>query len=320
VGKGGSLRGLLNEVTGSYQHPPDQHQIWLAQAENFAIASDDFSSTWIWDFVTPGRESLGFNLEDRENSEVPNFSRLPSYTQGRLAVTIDSNGLLIGDIIHGSNLTQATDLIRFTEQTYAAEGQRFVMPSESGAILATYTLPIIGDVNNQGDYIIECEHKSFSLKTYVFPRTSWGDGSIRMVESVSSDGGARGQFAYDVYNNGALRRTLRGLETLSFSALGDDLPDNPQRRFSYSIDDYLNLDYGPLLRFCSVKFRRRENKVYSTIRPFVNGLLWAHRGIISYNYDVQVWESVITMPPEYSDIIQLVNMDLDGEQLSLMKD
>jgi len=315
-GQGSSVKGVLTEVTGPLQQAPDVHQVWLAQVENYVVAGDDFSQTWIWDGVNEAFASAGSETPDRNDAQVPNFSRLPAYTQGRLAMVSTANGLEIGDIIHGRDLSNSNDIIRFTEQTYWAEGQRFVMPTEAGSILATYTLPIIGDVNGQGDFIVDCEKQCFSIKTYVFPRREWGTGSVRMVESVSSDGGARGQFAFDVFNNDALRRTSKGIESLTFSSTGGELVNKPQERLSFPIDDFLKYDYAPRLRHCSLKFIRRQDKIFCTVRPTVYRDHWYHRGFVSYNYEYRIWESINTMPKAYKDIKQFINMELAGEQRS----
>lgn len=318
LGRGVSTYTKVVDVTGGLTQPADLHQIWLAQAENYAIAGDDFAATWIYDSVNPAYASPGYIATgaNREESRVPNRMRLPLYTNGRLAVVTDDRSIQIGDIIHGSNLTDASDLLKFVEQTYWAEGQKFVLPSNVGPIYATYNLPTTGDSNDHGDAVFESSHGTYAIATDVYPRTSWAD--TRMVRFVSAEGAAQGQFAHDEFDNDSVRRTLQGVQALSFTQQRGDKLRAPQELLSEQVDDYLRGDNRPFLRFNSTKFHRQVKRLYTTVRPWLSGYHWQHRGLMSFNYKKKVWEGLWTCPKEFPNLKMLVPMRLAGDERMFM--
>ena len=286
----------------------------MTQAENYAISGDDFGFTWYWDSVNEAVDSDGYNITNREGSALPNRMRAPSYYDGRLVVAMNSNNLLIGDLIHGGGESDASNLIKFTEQTYWASGQHVALPTEAGSITATYPLPSITSLKNQSGLVIEAEHSSYFLRLDL-PREQWGDNQILFLSSGSS--GCVGQQAFDTLNNDSVRRTRDGIQRLSFDRRKDEL-DGSSKRISEKVDDYLNLDYDPDLRFSSLKLNRKDRRMLCTVRPWLSGLHWQHRGMLSFNSEKQIWESLWTLPDWCSRIKQLLPMEVDGESRMLI--
>ncbi|MDF1852949.1 MAG: hypothetical protein P1U85_19075 [Verrucomicrobiales bacterium] len=311
-GRGENLKGTLQEVTLGFPQAPDLHVAWMTQAENYLINGDDFGDTFIYDGQETSQLSTGYDPSTPASSRVPNRARLPLYTHGRLSMVIGARSILIGDIIHGGGKTDATALLNFIEQVYWATGAEFTMPTESGPILATYNLPTLGQSSSHGEMIIECENRVYALRTGIYPRSSWID-TPNMLVTVSAEGGARGPWALDVYNDNAIRRTLRGLETLTFSQRASDLVYTPQDNISNPIDEYLESDYGPLLRFAQVKIHRKAKRLFSTVRPWISGPDWQHRGLASYDYEGKKWEGVNTLPHDYQ-VKGLVSLVMSGEE------
>lgn len=317
VGRGGAMYGNLVEVTGNAPQAPDLHIAWMGQAENYLISGDDFGGTAIYDGENPAELSSGYDPSNPENSRVPNRARSPGYTHGRVAMVEGANRVLIGDIIHGGNQTDASDLLNFSEQIYWASGAQFNLPTEAGAILATYNMPTLGQSGGHGDFIVEAEDRVYAIRTAIYPRTSWIDTPNMMVP-VSAEGGARGPWAFDVYNDDAVRRTLNGIETLTFSQRASDIIYTPQELLSEAIDDFLQLDYGPHLRFNQTKIHRKTKRLYSTVRPWVSGYHWKHRGVATFNYLKKVWEGINIYPTPIRDIKGLIPMRMGGEARMFM--
>lgn len=317
VGRGAAMYGNLQEITGDAPQAPDLHMSWMGQAENYLLAGDDFGSTYIYDGVGDAELSSGYDPVTPENSRLPNRSRLPVYTHGRVATVVGANAVLIGDIIHGESLTTASDLLNFKEQVYWASGAEFKLPTDAGAILALYNLPTTGTSTSHGELVIEAEERTYVLRTNIFPRTSWID-TPNMMPTVSAEGGARGPWAFDVYSDDAVRRTLNGIETLSFAQRSGDLIYSPQELLSHQIDDFLEGDYGPLLRFNQTKVHRKVKRLYTTVRPWTSGYHWKHRGVATYNYLRKVWEGVNIYPELVKDIKGLVPMRMSGEARMFM--
>lgn len=319
VGRGASVYANLAEITGTAVQAPDLHMNWMGQAENYLIAGDDFGSTFIHDGADSSFLSEGYNPINKAASRVPNRARNPIYTHGRLRMTVGANSTLVGDIIHGTvaGKTNAADLLNFTEQTYWAEGAEFTLPSEAGPILASYNLPTLGRATDHSGAISEAEDRVVAYKTDVYPREAWID-TPNMVPTVSAEGGARGPWAFDVYSDDAVRRTLTGLQTLSFARRASDLVYSPQESISQPIDDFLEGDYGPLLRFNQTKVHRRAKRLYTTVRPWISGYHWKHRGVATFNYLRKVWEGVNIYPEPIQDVKMLVPLRMSGEARMFM--
>lgn len=319
VGRGPSAYANLAEITGTAVQAPDLHMNWMAQAENYLIAGDDFGSTYIFDGADTAFLSEGYNPVNREASRVPNRARLPVYTHGRLAIVRKASSSLLGDIIHGTvaGETNAADLLNFTEQTYWAEGAELTLPTNAGPILASYTLPRLGRASDHGEYVLEGEERVVAFRSDVYPRTAWID-TPNMVVTVSAEGGARGPWAFDVYSDDAIRRTLNGLQTLSFARRTSDLIYTPQESISQSIDEFLEGDYGPLLRFNQTKVHRRAKRLYTTVRPWISGYHWKHRGVATFNYLKKVWEGINIYPESIQDVKMFVPVRMSGEARMFM--
>lgn len=312
VGRGPSAYGNLVEVTGGFPQAPDLHMNWGLQAENYLINTDDFGNTTIYDGTETTMESTGFDPLNPTTSKIPNRVRMPVYTHGRVAVVDGPRGMLIGDIIHGQGNSDASNLLDFSEQIYWAEGFEFVVPTDAGSILAAYNLPTLGNSSSHGELIVETEERVYAFKTQLYPRTTWID-TPNMITTVSAEGGARGPWAFDIYTDNAIRRTLRGIETLTFSRRGSDLAYEPQELLSEQIDDFLEGDYGPHLRFNNTKVHRAAKNMYSTVQPWLSGFHWKHRGLVSYDYKGKRWSGVNVNPTPIRDIKMLIPLSMSGE-------
>ena len=311
VGRGTAAYGNLVEITGDAKQAPDLHMSWMGQAENYLIAGDDFGSTFVYDSEASFL-STGYNPGEPTLSKIPNRSRLPVYTHGRVGMVNGAGNELLGDIIHGENTTTASDLLNFSEQIYWASGAEMRIPTDAGAILASYNLPTLGRSSDHGEHVLEAEGRVYAIATHIAPRTAWID-TPNMFVTVSAEGGARGPWAFDVYNDDAIRRTLNGLETLSFSKRASDIFYSPQESISFQIDEFLEGDFGPLLRFNQTKVHRSAKRLHSTVRPWVSGYHWKHRGIATYNYQKKVWEGINIYPRPVRDIKGIIPMRMSGE-------
>lgn len=311
-GRNTGARGVLREIQSEdgVRQPSDLHQIWLSQCENYAVACDDFGATWYWDSVNDAQFSEGYNVVTRDDSQLPNRARIPTYLDGRITVILNDANMLIGDLIHADGSSATVNILGFTEQTYWATGQFITLATEAGAITAGYGLPALTSLNNQSGQIIEAENGVYFLRLDS-PRNTWSDQQILFPVSAAS--GCTGQFAYDTVNDDAVRRTKNGIERLSFYRGQDELAGR-SLRISDPVDDYLDLDYEPSTRFTSLKLHRKAKRMFCTVRPWLSGANWQSRGMLSFNTEKSIWESLWTFPSWCKDIRLLVPMYMGGEQ------
>lgn len=311
-GSNANTRGVLREVPSKdgIRQPSDLHQMWLRQCENYMVSCDDFGVTWFWDSVNDAEVSPGYNVVDRDLSRIPNRSRIPTYLDGRITVVFNDANMLIGDLIHADGQTSSQNILRFTEQTYWATGQLVTLPTNAGAITAGYGLPSLTSLNNQSGQIIEAENGVYFLRLDV-PRSQWSDTQI--LFPVSHASGCVGQFAYETINDDAIRRTSEGIERVSFYR-GQDEVTGRSLRISDPVDDYLDRDFEPATRFTSLSLHRKARRMFCTVRPFLSGSNWQSRGMLAFNTEKGIWESLWTFPSWCRDIKLTVPMFLAGEQ------
>lgn len=79
------------------------------------------------------------------------------------------------------------------------------------------------------------------------------------------------------------------------------------------MDELLESDYGPLLRFNSTKVHRKAKLLFSTVRPWVSGYHWKARGLVAYDYKGKRWDGIHINPTPVRDIKLLLPMTMSGE-------
>lgn len=306
------------DVTSTEPSNPTYHTVWMAQAENYLICQDGNGPTWIWDGYAPAFTSSGYNTSNKEESQLANGASLVSYAHGRVVQVVNGRQILVGDIIHKSSLTDASNILGMTEQTYWATGNFFSPPSSLGKVTAIAILPLRNTTHGHGDLILHCEEGIFSLDISLYPREKWIEQSISKHLSLAAS--ASGPYAIALYDSDQIFMTRNGIHSLRSAAAVNSI-GNPQRPISEGVSQYIEREDPSLLRFASVEKSVRDNRLFATS----GHLIWRsyHRGahgVLTMNFrpapsrEFSAWEGLWTFPAEGWIVNQVVAGSFDGRE------
>lgn len=312
-GDGGSTRARLEEITGGYLTSSLVHLAWWCVAENYAIATDGLSNTFIYDANTETASvSTGYNSTEKPSSKFPNGATVTVYAHGRLLPVVNARQILASDSLHKSDQSSAKNLLDFTEQVYWNTGQYFMPPSAMGNITAGEILPLKNTQHGHGDVIWHCWDGVFSLNVNVAPRSSWSNAP-EMVKHALLDAGATGPYAVTLWDGDQMYRTRHGITTLRSAAANASVEGNPEWTMSEPVQTFFQSDVVEWLRFCSVATWTTAKRFLCTIDPCVDGRFRWHRGLVVRNFAPvpagrggACWEGLWTLPPEAAGVIQMV--------------
>lgn len=277
------------------------HMVWMIQAENYVIAQDGNSETWIWDGETDPFFSKGYNSEQKEESKLANGSSALGYAHGRVVQCIGSNKLIVGDIIHKGDLSSAANILETTEQTYWATGSFFSPPSSMGPVQAISILPLQNTQHGHGDLIVHCRNGVYSLDVSLYPRSEWVDKAI--TKHVLLDTGAAGFYAVVNYDGDQMFFSRHGVQSLRSEASVNRI-GNPFTPISEPVRDYIDAENHKLLNFASMTKNVIDRRMLTTTAHSIVGEARGGRGLLSLNLDPTgggdstAWEGLWTLPKE----------------------
>lgn len=318
TGAGMGTGATVTDVSAGVVSNPDFHLVYWSQWENYALAGDANSNTWIWDGVNPAFASDGYSITDRPSSKVPNGAGPMAYVHGRGVVCVNSRALLVGNLLNSQDLTTAKDVLRFDESTYNATSQYFSPPTRLGPIMALAYLPVKDTAHGHGELFAHEWNGIFSVDLNVFPRARWSDTPMVKIAHIGS--GATGPYAVDIYDGDQIFRSRVGVQTLRSARAQNTRAGAPQHSIAQGVRPFLHADPPRLLRFASVKTWEVETRAFVTCSPVVRGRRRWHRGFVAANFDPisdesapAMWEGLWTLPPEIGGVIQFIGGDFDSE-------
>lgn len=281
---------------------PDYHMVWMIQAEKYVIAQDGNSEVWIWDGVEPAFFSTGYNSEDKEQSRLINGASMIAYAHGRVIQSFDGNRIVVGDIIHKTELYNPSNILETTEQVYWATGSFFSPPSGLGNIQAMSVLPLQNTQHGHADLIIHCKNGAFSLDVSIYPRTQWVERAIS--KHVLVDTGAAGFYALTVYDGDQIFLSRHGVQSLrseaSVNRLGDAFAP-----ISEPVKDYTENDDVRCLRFATMTKSVERRRMYVSTSHMIDGAsARGGRGLLVLNFQPKsdasyyAWEGLWTLPSQ----------------------
>lgn len=258
---------------------------WFQQAENWLIVQDGLDQAFLYNGATSRRA-------DETIPEVPIGGPM-AYGKGRLWVA-NGNAYVGGDLVgvppYGRN-----NVIRFTENTYIAEGGAFAVPS--GPITALGFAANIDTTLGQGDLLV---HTPRSVLAFEAPedRTLWKDLQYPIQRFALLNFGATSQESVSIQNGDQFYRAQDGLRSFvyarrSFQTWG-------QTSISRAVKRALQYDTLSLLNQCSsVNF---DSRFLTTVGPQnVNGHGTVHSGLVSLDYDL-VGDFQREIPPDWEGV------------------
>lgn len=302
----------VEDVTTIEASDPSLHLVWLFQAENYVLAQDGASDTWIWSGGEPPFASPGYRPDDPPESRLANGATVGGYSHGRIHQVLDSRRIIISNSLHGNNQTDASDLLKMEEDGYWAGGGWFAPPSAMGNIVASGLLPRRNTEAGQGELIFHCEDGVFSIDLNIFPRTAWTD--TPMVNHMLLRTGARGPYALTLYDGDQFFRSRHGIQSLRSAAAESQLLGNPLRPISGPVEDFFFADHQQYVRFCSVEQWAHEARLLVTTGLDVKGPRRYGMGALVLNFAPNpmqtqrwCWESLWTLPEGMERIAQMVS-------------
>lgn len=312
----------VRDISGGLRSPRHVHLAWLCQAENYLFRSDDVSDTWAFDgfdaAFSPGYIASG---DSREFSKIPNRIGAMIYAFGRMHVVRSGREILVGDALHSKNLTSSINVGAFTEQTYWATGQHFSPPSQMGAIIAGAILPLQDSTHGHSELLWHAKNDGvFSLNTNISPRSAWADQALTRHVLLST--AAVGPYAVALSESDQYFRSSNGIQSLRSARAERDRIGSPYADLAAEVRVFMAGDLPQDLRFCSLARWQRQNRIFCTVYPVVEGRYRWHRGFVVSNLlpgEVRAdtppaWEGLWTLPPQWGGVSQFVAGSFEGSE------
>lgn len=310
----------LQNVSGGFVGFEHGHLSYWYQAEVYAINQDGMGATWIFQ---PGADpilSKGYNTVSKEDSELANGATAGIYVHGRIAQVVSKRKILVGDIVHKSNLTDPSNVLKTTEQVYWATGAEFSPPSAMGNILGLSILPLQDTNHGHGSLMCWCEDGTFSLDLSRYPRSEWTN--LPLTKHALLDSAARGPYAACEYNGDIIYRSRQGIASMRSAAATSRLLGNPNRPISIGVGNIFRQDREEFLQFASVSKLAREERLFATVSHHVDGDYRYAAAFMSLNFSPidasgepqAAWEGLWVPHPDLGDVVQFINGVFNGRE------
>lgn len=307
----------IGEITDSKPQDENWMTCGLFQAENYLIAQQPSDNTWIYNGKGDARWSAGLSVTDKEASEISNGASAGAYVFNRIHQVVNGRAILVGDIIHKSDYSNASNILRDTEQVYWATGSQFSPPSEWDEITALSPIMQLGGSNEFSLLAAHSPSGVMSLATSTYPRSNWAN--TKMTGFLSIGAGAMGQnCVLNMMEGDQIFRSRNGIQSLKLIKSQSGELGAPIRQLGEEVNEYLSSDSEPLLRYCSMAKDEKARRIYCTTAPMMDGNRWMHRGILAMNLlpsatrDLTpAWEGLITLPDEVKYPAMMVTGDFD---------
>lgn len=308
------------DITGNLPRDRGWNQCHMFQAENYLIVAQANSDTWIYPGNAEPFFSPGMNFKDKEKSRLPNACTVGLYAHNRIHLVHDGRKLLVGDIIHKKNATNAENILETTEQSYWATGSWFSPPSDWDELTCCFVLPLQNTNHGQAEVMVGSPSGIMSVNTQLYPRSSWSD--TQMIRHALVGTGPMGPYAaLPITDGDVFFRSRYGIQTLRSSATQGRTLGGPITQVGQPVAQWLDADTEALLRYASLAKMERARTIKATTAPWVNGYRWGHRGVVSMNLQpsatqdlLPAWEGLDTLPDEIKYPVQLISCDFDRSE------
>lgn len=311
----------VENLTNSFVGKSDAHIAYVYQAEIYAIVQDGIGPTWIYDSTNDASISTGYNTVDKDESKLANGATVGGYIHGRIFQVVSGRAVLVGDIIHKTDLTDPANILNTTEQVYWATGAQFSPPSSMGNVLCGAILPLKNTTHGHGELMCHCEDGIFSIDLSQYPRSNWVN--LNLVKHVTLDSAARGPYALALYSGDQIYRSRQGVHSLKSQAAQGGPIGDPDQPVSAQINNLLRKDTDELLKFCSVSKLALEERLFCTIGHELQGSYRWGQGMVVNNFSpidgeglsAPAWEGIWVPPYEIGGIVQMVNGIFNGKEI-----
>ena len=311
----------VKDVSGGNVSYPWFRLAWLAQGENFVVRTDGKSQTQIWDGKNNVVFSSGYSAQSTSGAKFPNFAGPTVYAGGRFWTVLFGNRIYASDSLHQIDQVGASDILKFSDQTYDYLRVYFAAPSSEGLITAL-TVSIssgFADSRAQGEVLAMCDGPAIWGVQIGIPRTEWP--IARMRHPRSKETAATGPNAFFVRDGDILMRTPLGFESLNLLARQGNTLGNPAIDLGADMKAILSKDDEQSLIFASLINPIRWGRMLCTVSPRIKGARHWHQGWISANFNplgIRIpqgfaWEGIGTIPGKMGKVVQFLEARFDGK-------
>lgn len=311
----------VKDVSGGKVSYPWYRLAWLAQGENFVVRTDGKSQTQIWDGKNPVVFSTGYSAAATAGARFPNFAGPTVYAGGRFWTVLFGNRIYASDSLHQIDQVGASDILKFTDQTYDYLRVYFAPPSSEGLIVAL-TVSIssgFADSRAQGEVLAMCDGPAIWGVQMGILRSEWP--IARMRHPRSKETAATGPNSFFVRDGDIIMRTPLGIESLNLLARQENTLGNPTIDLGADMRAILSKDDEPSLLFASLINPIRWNRLLCTVSPRIKGPRHWHQGWISANFNpvgIRIpqgfaWEGIGTIPCKMGKVVQFLEARFDGK-------
>lgn len=254
-------------------------QVWMEQVEDTLVVQDGQDKPWLYS---------GASLRKAEWDEVPGGKSM-SYTNGRLWVTLpDDRSFVAGDLL-GTD----TGPLKFTENTYLAEGGAFAVPSSAGRIVGMQSTALPDASLGEGELLVICENAVYAVNV-PFDRTAWASTTYPIIRALIVSSGGVGGWSSECVNSDVFFRSRDGLRSVvraqrDFASWGNT-------PLSTEMSLVFNNDSPHLLGLSSMTlFDNRLLITYGAQKRFVNGTQVTSRQVVHEGLVVLEFDSISGM-------------------------
>ena len=247
---------------------PQVSAFYFQQAEQYLIIQDGFSRALIFDGAKCRRANIAAD-------EVPTGTAM-AYGNGRLWVA-RGREFVAGDIVGGP-----TDVIKFTENTYIAEGGAFAVPLDTGDITAMRFMNQPDSSLGQGELLVHTAQAVFAVNVPT-SRDDWKNVSYPTVRIVAINYGAISDRSCVLINGDMFYRAPDGIR--SYISSRREWQEYGQIPVSREISPILNNEKqaGLAETTSSVLF---DNRMLATVTPQASDRGQYFRGLTALDFDL----------------------------------
>lgn len=310
----------VHDVSGGNVARPNLMMAWLCKGENYVIRTDGKSQTQIYDGRNPVQFSPGYSRNNKTASRFPNAASATVYAGGRFWTVLFGRRIYASDALHQTNQENATDLLKFTDQTYDVTNVYFAPPADDDDIVALFPSVDSGyqDSRAQGEVLAACAGPSLWAVQLGIPRDDWP--RVDMRRSRSKETSPSGPFAFHVRDGDILMRTAKGIESVNLLARERNTLGNPAVDLGADMRGILTRDDEQLLLFASMVNPPKWSRLICTVTPTVHEARHWHLGYITANFNPLgqrvpqgfAWEGLGTIPRAMGRIVQFIYARVDG--------
>lgn len=219
---------------------------WFAQGFQWMAIQDGIHPPIFWDGTNAPKRS------DLAKNDMP-IGSVMAFIHGRFVVASSDgkNSIYVGDIAYGGNVTVPDDILKFTEQTYWAEGGSFDTPINVGNIMGLYAMPFLDTGTGQNELVVGCT-AGFTSLDLSLPRTQWIDTQVQRVALIGD--GLVSSHGFAGLNGDMFYRSQKGINTyrnarIQYAQSWNQTPISREVNYWLKPDRKDYLEFVPMLGF-----------------------------------------------------------------------